>query len=405
MTPFIDDPTPINKGDTTRSGIRPVSWDRFDLEKQERFLEKLNERFSFSFEYLLMICLMALFFVGGLLSGEIAVYLLALLIAPTIVPVFATTFSLGRASLSLFKKALLAFILSSIIVLLAGLFAGFIASQFDKLPDHSWAFFIGYSWGNIALTVVAMFFAVGIIIRNPMQSISVANVGLTYIFYLPLVTLGYLFSTGESKFILSALTTFFFNFGFTVISGILILFIFGVKPRGKKLIIPFASIAILSAGMYLTAPIFNPTNLSIPEEVKSLVVVKGTPSMVPTILPSPTENPLPTLISTQEFEDDGKIISLVTLAPTKSPTITLTPLPTPIWAEIRAPESNGANVRSEAGYKGKILTSILNGTLVQVLPEVEVLDGNTWVHIRLQNEMEGWIVRSLLVSSTPAADW
>jgi uncharacterized protein YgiM (DUF1202 family) len=93
------------------------------------------------------------------------------------------------------------------------------------------------------------------------------------------------------------------------------------------------------------------------------------------------------------------------IPPTLTPTLTLTPLSTPIWAEIQAIESNGANIRAEPGYNGKIISTVLNGTLIQVLPEVEVVDNNTWVHIRLQDQTEGWIVRSLLISSTPAPDW
>ncbi|NTW44986.1 MAG: SH3 domain-containing protein, partial [Anaerolineaceae bacterium] len=73
--------------------------------------------------------------------------------------------------------------------------------------------------------------------------------------------------------------------------------------------------------------------------------------------------------------------------------------------EIRALESNGVNVRADPGYNGRIISTILNGTLVEVLSEVEVVDSITWVHIRLPDQTEGWIVRDFLISSTPAPDW
>ena len=120
---------------------------------------------------------------------------------------------------------------------------------------------------------------------------------------------------------------------------------------------------------------------------------------------NPTNTSLPTKIQTKEvFSETNPTLTLVIPA-TLTPTVTLTPLSTPIWAEIQAIESNGANIRAEPGYNGKIISTVLNGTLIQVLPEVQVVDNNTWVHIRLQDQTEGWIVRSLLVSSTPAPDW
>ena len=93
------------------------------------------------------------------------------------------------------------------------------------------------------------------------------------------------------------------------------------------------------------------------------------------------------------------------LIPTSTATITLTPLPTIIWAEVRSPEGDGANIREEPGFDAKIVRTVLNGTAVQVLDEIEVIDGATWVHIRFMDQVDGWIVRSLIVSATPEPEW
>jgi uncharacterized protein YgiM (DUF1202 family) len=88
-----------------------------------------------------------------------------------------------------------------------------------------------------------------------------------------------------------------------------------------------------------------------------------------------------------------------------TPTITLTPLPTPVWAQIQASEGNGANIRSEPNFSASIVRTVLNGTLIQVLPDTVETDGNTWVLIRLEDSTEGWIIRDLILSATPAPGW
>ncbi len=404
MIPTNKQTTQNNEAEPIHLGIRSSSWDRHDSVKQEHFLVKLDERFSLNFEYLLMNCLVAIFLIGGLLSGQLAVFLLALLVAPTLTPVFAANFAFSMVSRSLLKKALGAFLLTSGIIFLAGLFAGFIAVQFSELPKPVWIEFLGFSWGNAALIIVALLFATGIFLRNPMQSVSVANVGLAFIYYLPLGTAGYLITSGESGFILSSLITFLFNIGFAIASGTLLLLIFGARRKSKAVLIPVISVVLIVVGLIILS-LFLRQDKNPPIVVESGQSEQAKSTRTATIQPTISGITLPTLIATDILEEGGTILPLITIEPSHTPTITLTPLPTPVWAEIQAPESNGANVRSEPGYKGKILTSILNGTLVQVLPEVEVVDGNTWVHIRLQDQAEGWVVRSLLVSSTPIAEW
>jgi len=52
-----------------------------------------------------------------------------------------------------------------------------------------------------------------------------------------------------------------------------------------------------------------------------------------------------------------------------------------------------------------VVTSQLNGMLVEVLPEIQQ-DGNlTWVHVRTTDGREGWILRGLLSTATPVPNW
>ena len=72
-----------------------------------------------------------------------------------------------------------------------------------------------------------------------------------------------------------------------------------------------------------------------------------------------------------------------------------------MWGKIRASDGNGAVVRAEPDYNALYVTSLLNGALVEILPESIMVQGTTWVKIRTNNNVEGWIVRGLLVTATP----
>jgi len=102
-----------------------------------------------------------------------------------------------------------------------------------------------------------------------------------------------------------------------------------------------------------------------------------------------------------------------TLPPTDTPTITPRPTdtpvpsPTPVYALVAAPEDlGGASLRAAPGYDQDVLTSVLNGTLIQILSEAPTeANGVPWLHIRLPDGREGWMVQSVLLAATPAPNW
>ncbi len=51
------------------------------------------------------------------------------------------------------------------------------------------------------------------------------------------------------------------------------------------------------------------------------------------------------------------------------------------------------------------MQSLLNGSLVEVLNEVQTNGTVAWVRVRTVNGKEGWIVRSLLRTANPAPGW
>ena len=94
-----------------------------------------------------------------------------------------------------------------------------------------------------------------------------------------------------------------------------------------------------------------------------------------------------------------------TLIPSKTPTITLSPVPTPVWAKINAGEYSGALIRKEPSPTALVVKSLLNGMLVEVLPEVTENQSYYLGACTYFDGIEGWIVRGLLVTATPQPGW
>jgi uncharacterized protein YgiM (DUF1202 family) len=80
--------------------------------------------------------------------------------------------------------------------------------------------------------------------------------------------------------------------------------------------------------------------------------------------------------------------------------------PTPILVLVVAGDSGGAYLRSGPGYDSPSLDLLANGTVLQVIPDEIVEEGNSsWVHVRTPDGQEGWILQSLLVTATPSPNW
>lgn len=131
----------------------------------------------------------------------------------------------------------------------------------------------------------------------------------------------------------------------------------------------------------------------------------STPAVVATqISTSTTVSTPPTLTVTPEPIPTGTPSPDISLTPSLTPTQTITPIPTPILARISAPTGGGAYLRDNPD--GKIVSSILNGNLIEVISEpVYGKNGVIWVQIRMADGFVGWIVQSLLATATPSAGW
>ncbi len=397
----------VEKKNNRVSPTRFPYWNSEDDERRQIFVEKLEERFSINFEYIVLNCVVSILLTIAFLTNQFGFLILALLIAPPIIPIYSISLGVSLGSIPFLRKAITSLFFAALITFSLGLFSGFISTQIDITYQSFWINFEGYKWANFILISIGLLFAFAIIIRNPKQGISVANVAIAFIFYLPLFVCGISLFRKDLFNTQIAINAFIVQFLFSIFFGVIILFISGVRSKGKKMYIPlvFILLVVIGTAFFLISPKNSPDNnlVTLPIFTKTPTVLVATNTLETFV--ETTMSPLATHVFPEESATEVLAVPTLLIPPTYTPTVTLTPLSTPVWAEIMALESNGVNVRSDPGYNGRIVSTILNGTLVEVLSEVEVVDNITWVHIRLPDQTEGWIVRDFLISSTPAPDW
>ena len=76
------------------------------------------------------------------------------------------------------------------------------------------------------------------------------------------------------------------------------------------------------------------------------------------------------------------------------------------YGKIAADEGGGANLRNAPD--GKFLAVLGNGAIVEVLPDVEEVNGIAWAHVIATKNgirIEGWILQSTLLYATPVPNW
>ena len=159
-------------------------------------------------------------------------------------------------------------------------------------------------------------------------------------------------------------------FGYTLGGALLLL--------GVILLVGLGSAGLAIQGR-IALPTRTPTITPTPVPPTLTPTFTQTP-IPPTLTPTPTITPSPT----------------VTFTPTPVPP---TPTPTPVLAVVNVPGFDGARIRVQP--QGLTITVLSNGTVVEVLPEVEVIDGVVWRHVLAPEGVEGWMVEILIGTVTP----
>ncbi len=366
-------------------------------DERAAFLEQLAHQVTPGFEFFLFTFLAGIILGIALGLDSPALYLLAALVAPFLGPALGLSLAVVVGSGRFFLKALVSLLIACLIIFGLSMLAGGIAKA--VLPENELLLpfnFTVFSIPNFIVLAVGVGVANYMLVRSPRQKPLVASVAIAYELLLPLGVAGFSLSYGLPGSWVDGVMVFVVHLAWSALVGSIVLFLMGLKPAnafgytlGSSIILISLMAAVLIIGLMTAQPVV----------VSTLPTGTLTPSLTsppPTLpLASPTLTPSP---------QPSTLTPTVTIQPTFTPTVTVTTQPTPVWARVYAPMSDGAIVREEPG--GKALTSLLNGSLVQVISEPVRGEGSTvWVQVRTESGLVGWMVQALLATATPAPAW
>jgi hypothetical protein len=242
-------------------------------------------------------------------------------------------------------------------------------------------------------------------IKKQDQSPILPSVAIAYELYVPLAIAGYGFGSGQPHLWPDGLVVFGIHLAVLAISGTIVFMLLGIKPLsfiGYTLgsVVTILAIVLViglsSAGAIVGGKIAMPTQVP----TATYTGTPEPPTSTPTETPIP---PTPTLSPT---------VPTSTATPPPTATSTITPKPTPFYAEISvSKEYAGAFIRTEPNLESQIVTSLVNGTIIEILDPSPSFDeqGRNWLNIRFINEdgdaQDGWIIEGLLIIATPRPNW
>lgn len=361
-----------------------------DADERAAFLDDLAHRASPSFDFFLFSLVGGLVFGLGLVLDAPAILVLGALLCPLMAPAIGVSLGIVIGSPSYFLRSLAGLVIGSLLVLIAGIVAGFLAG----FIQHLWGplaliqtyIHAQFSWSNFLLLALGSGFTVATIVHSD-RTPAIPSIALAYTLYLPLTIAGMGLSSGFPHLWPDGLVVFAVYLAWSALIGAGVFALLGYRPLtllGYTLSGVVALIGvILVIGIGGAGAAFG-GRMGLPTLV---------PSATLTITPTRTETPTPI---------PPTLTPTITLTPSLSPTVTKTPppTPTPVYVLISAADSTGAVLRSEPG--GAVLESYVNGTLLQLLPETETVEGVVWVQVVAPDKKKGWMMQPLVATVTPA---
>lgn len=364
-------------------------------DERSALLHQLAHQVTPGYEFFLFALLSAVVLSLAILTDSPALYLLAILFAPFLGPVLGLSLAVVVGSGRFFLKALGSLLTASGLIFGITLFTGWLVKliQPGLILDQPRNFMV-FTVPNFVVLALGAGLANFMLVRSPRQKPLVASVAIAYELFIPLGVSGFSLGYGVPATWMDGLIVFVVHLAWAALTGAVVLFVIGLKPAnlfgytlGTSLVLISTIAFVIISGLLTTRP----------------VVVATQPTATITVLPSGT--PSQVMPPTQTVQPPTPFATATsTIRPTFTPTQTVTPEPTPVWARVSAKDSDGAFVREEPN--GTVLTSLFNGSLVQVISEPVRGQGTTlWVKVRTDTGLEGWMVQALLATATPAPNW
>lgn len=360
-----------------------------DADERAAFLDDLAHRASPSFDFFLFSLLAGVVLSIGLLADIATLLVLGAILAPLLAPAVGVSLGTVIGSVRFFLRSLAGLFIGCLLVFLVGVLAGYVARNWLPLDLVQAHFYAQLSWPNFILLAAGAILTTASIVRSG-HSPAAPSVALAYELYLPLAAAGLGLGSGIPHLWPDGLVVFAVHLAWGALLGALTLAVLGFRPLtlfGYTLGAALTLLGIiLVIGIGGAGAAFG-TQVGLPTPVPTATLTV-TPTL--TLTPTPVP-PTPTLTPT------------LTKTPTRTPTITPSPTPTPVLAVVQANRGGGALLRETPG--GKVIGTLFNGTLIQVLPDPVEEDGRIWVHVVTPDGTLGWMDQSVLLTATPAPNW
>ncbi len=398
---FPDDPEDLAPARRRRADRGLVPEDLVEIADE---IEALAHRTIPSFDFFLFSLLAAAIITTSIIVDSPALLVLGALTAPAMTPFIGISLGTATGSLKFFGQRLAGSLIAGGFVFLVGILGGY-ATFVLKTPGIQFLIYNArFSWTHLVLIIAGTILSI-VPLKKQGKTPLLPSAAIAYELYIPLAIAGFGFGSGQPHLWPDGLVVFGINLAVLAITGTIVFMLLGIRPLtfiGYSLGSLVAILSIVgviglsSAGAVVGGKIALPTLAP----TATYTFTPAPPSAPPPETPlPPTETPSPTVPTS-------------TSTPLPTATSTITPKPTPFYAEIAvSKEFAGAYIRSEPSLESKILTSLVNGTVIEILNPSPSYDeqGRSWLNIRFTNEdkqqQDGWIIENLLLISTPRPDW
>jgi hypothetical protein len=334
------------------------------------------------------------FFVFALLGGAVmgaaylmdspAMLLLGILLAPILTPWVGLILAIQTGSWRFFFQTLGGFLVASLLVFLTGTLAGWVGRLWQPLPLTQASYHSHLWWPDLFLVALGAILLTISFVRSERRPI-LPSIMLAYGLFMPLSAAGVGLGTGVQLIWPDGAEVFLVHLALAILVGVITLAALHFKPlKASGYLIPIImGLLSLAALAYFTG-----LTRVIRDEILVTRQIMPTPTLAPLLSDTDTPTVLPTATVTS------------TPLPSNTPQPTATAQPTPVYAIIEAVTGGGAYIRSQPGSgNGTALAVLINGTLVQVMPEIQSVSGISWVHVRWNNE-DGWVLTNVLLATT-----
>ncbi|MCC6300394.1 MAG: DUF389 domain-containing protein [Anaerolineales bacterium] len=349
----------------------------------------------------------------GYSVNSLALIFFGILVAPVLTPWLGFTLAIIAGSIRLFAQTCAALLLSSFLIFISGVIAGF-ASRIAGPLNFNEAFTLSRLWwpSFATLTIGSIIFTISFVRSETLPYLPSALI--SSVLFTPLCAAGFGLGSGINSVELwpQGLMVFAVHFAWATLFAILTLFALRFYPTtlGGATLTGFALVTILITTVFLTG--FDQwirirTGLAPPPPAPTTETT-STLALVPTSSPSQTPPATAFIgVPTQTSSRTPHPTQPSTLPPAETPTSTVTAEATPIIAQIRVEEGGGAWIREKPG--GKIISILGNGATVTIVPnDFQDVNGVIWVHVFANindARVEGWMMQAVLVTATPIPDW